>query len=92
MYIETRIVPIVPIIDIPIADRFTTKLYPQVPPGYLYHPGEMLENISSQKAWPLYRSLMNRPPSIKMGNMRIVTRPEKVRWWIRCKLVKLGVI
>ena len=45
-----------------------------------------------KQGWQLYRSVMNQPPEVKIGNIRMVTKAEKIRWKIRRTLVRWGVI
>lgn len=46
----------------------------------------------SKDAWQMYRAVMSTPSVTKFGDIYVVTKPEKIRWWIRCQLVKWRVI
>ena len=75
----------------PVYSVIAIRPFSQVSPSDFYNPDGMLHSMGN-KAWPLYRAIMHKPPTIRYGNIRVVTKPEKIRWWLRCKLVKWGII
>ena len=73
----------------PIYPVLTIRPYPcGLPAGYYK---DVLEE-RMLKAWIMYRALIRMPREHYIGDVRVVTRAEKIRWWIRCQLVKWGVI
>lgn len=64
---------------------------PYVDNGYVKHdPGNLA--IRAPKAWALYRAIMQEPPAERHGNVFVVTKAEKLKWWLRKQLVNWGVI
>ena len=49
-------------------------------------------NERAADAWVRYCAIISEPPVIKIGGIYTVTTANKIRWWIRTKLVKIGII
>ena len=73
---------------IPVPERITWRMYSS---EHIYLLGPLLDDCGA-RGWALYRAVMSRPPAVKVGGIYITTRKEQIRWWIRCKLVKWGII